>query len=126
MSKTEVPSLIYTHPNGIMVGLVRSYLESHDIRCDLKNEILSGGMGELAPIDCWQELHVSRVADRERAAQLVKVFREQQGDTDRKEHQKGQGPGDWLCRYCSELNGKNFELCWQCGRDSFSSYEQYD
>ena len=48
--------LIYTHPNPMLVGQVRSYLESHSIPTELKNDFLQGGVGELAPIDLWQEV----------------------------------------------------------------------
>ena len=122
-AKPLTKTLIYTHPNSIMVGLVKSYLESHSIATRTKNEILSGGMGELAPIDCWQELHVLRDSDHARAVELVQVFK-QQDTSHQREHEKGQQESDWTCKNCGEINGKNFELCWQCGRDNFSSYHE--
>lgn len=118
-------TLIYTHPNSIMVGLVKSYLDSHGIKTWTKNDILSGGMGELAPIDCWQELHLERDRDHVRACELMKVFNERRGQEHGEEFAKGQQETDWQCKYCNEINGKNFELCWNCQRDGFSSYHEH-
>jgi hypothetical protein len=38
----------------------------------------------------------------ERAQALLAVLDEQEGR-------------EWICQYCKESNGGNFEICWHCG-----------
>ena len=100
---------VYSHPNPMLVGQVRSYLESHGIVTETKNDLLQGGAGELAPIDLWQEVWIVNENDAARVEKLLKKLNENVGE-------------EWHCRYCEEINASTFELCWQCGKDNYSNY----
>jgi len=49
---------VYSAANFSLVGVFRSILEGNGIRCWIRNEYLSAGMGELPPIECWPQLCV--------------------------------------------------------------------
>lgn len=102
--------LVYTHPNSLLVGQNRGYLESHGIKTEVKNELLQGGAGELAPIDLWQEVWVVNERDYELATKLIQKLKEEMGK-------------EWRCRHCGEINASSFELCWNCSRDNYSNYD---
>jgi hypothetical protein len=43
---------VYSTVNISLVGVFQSILEGHGIRCWIKNENLSAGIGELPTIEC--------------------------------------------------------------------------
>jgi hypothetical protein len=49
---------VYSASNISLVSILQNILEGDGIRCWLKNEYLSAGMGELPPIECWPLLCV--------------------------------------------------------------------
>ena len=97
--------LVYTHPNSIVVAQARSAMELAGIDCALRNEYASGAIGELAPIDAWPELWVTKDRDFERATLLLE-----------KSHATIQ-EDDWKCEQCGSVSPATFELCWQCASE---------
>jgi hypothetical protein len=96
-------NLVYTHPNIIAVGQVRSAIELNDIKCVLRNEYASGAIGELAPIDAWPEVWVINDRDFERATSVIEA-----SNVAIKEP-------DWQCVRCNNHSPATFESCWHCG-----------
>jgi hypothetical protein len=87
--------------NQQLVHHAKNLLEAAGIRVLVRNQYLSGAMGELPPAECQAELWVMEERDYDKA---VAVF----------EAQAVSGP-DWTCRACGEVLGAQFTQCWRCG-----------
>ncbi len=87
------------------LGHYRDVLEQHGIACVLRNQHLSGALGELAVPWTRPELCVMRDEDEARAEQLIAELR---------------APADaaapWRCRPCGTDNDGEFAACWKCGQ----------
>jgi hypothetical protein len=86
------------------IGHLRNVLEQNGIPCIIKNEQLSGALGEVPFLECLPELWVVRDAEVERAERLLAELRRdvQTGDP-------------WRCAECGEENEGQFAVCWNCG-----------
>ena len=94
--------LIYTHPSIIAVTQVKNTLEAAGLECCLCNEYAAGAIGELAPIDAWPELWLTRDRDWQQASRLL-------------EQSDREADGlDWQCVDCGRQSPASFELCWHC------------
>jgi hypothetical protein len=82
----------------------RNVLEQDGIRCLIKNEQLSGALGELPFLECLPELWVLRDADAARAERVLKDLRRDDS-----------GGKSWSCPHCHEDNEAQFGVCWNCG-----------
>ena len=85
------------------VGHLKNILEQSGIDCLIKNEQLSGGLGEIPFLDCLPELWIIRDQDFLRAESLLKAtlnFHESEKS--------------WRCIDCGESNEGHFAVCWQC------------
>ena len=94
---------VYSAPNISLVSIVRSVLEGCSIRCWLKNEYLSAGVGDLPPIECWPQLCVED-ADFEDAKRIVE------------EAVANREMTTWRCVSCGESIEGQFTECWKCGQ----------
>ena len=95
---------VFSHPNSIVVGGMASLLGQARIETEIRNDILGGASGEIAPGETWVELWVTDESQAEAAALLIKQTLEQpEGE-------------EWVCRECQESNPATFELCWHCGQ----------
>ncbi|MEH6571025.1 MAG: DUF2007 domain-containing protein [Halioglobus sp.] len=94
--------LAYTHPNSIVVAQARSVLELAGIDCMLRNEFASGAIGELAPIDAWQEVWVVKDENHNRAVRLLE------------EAHTAVNEADWECALCGSASPATFDFCWHC------------
>lgn len=83
---------------------LRNLLEQQGIRCTIRNEQLSGALGELSFLDCLPEVWVLDDDDLERALEIVA----------RQRRPAASGPA-WRCRACGESNEGQFAACWHCG-----------
>lgn len=86
------------------IGHFRNVLEQNGIRCIVKNEQLSGALGEVPFLECMPELWVVRDGDLGRAEELLKALRRDET-----------GGAAWQCPQCSEQNESQFAACWNCG-----------
>jgi len=94
---------VYSASNMSLVSILQNVLEGHGIRCWIKNEFLSAGVGELPPIECWPQICVDddvfpeakRIVDE---ALSVKVMTA------------------WKCDSCGEELEGQFTDCWKCGK----------
>lgn len=94
----------FTADNIAEAGLMRSYLEQHDVPSILRNEHTSAVIGELPFVDNNPELWVEEF-HYARALELIKQIQQPVSAFQQ----------DWVCSNCGEESPGNFELCWQCG-----------
>ena len=90
---------IFGSYNQQLVHHARNLLEAAGIRVLVRNEYLSGAMGELPPAECQAELWVLDDSDERRAQEILS--------------QQVTG-ADWICT-CGETLGAQFTQCWRCG-----------
>lgn len=95
---------VYSASNVSLVSIIQNVLHGHGIRCWLKNEFLSAGMGELPPIECWPQLCVHD-EDFSEAKRIVE------------EALTPQETASWKCDSCGEVHEGQFTECWKCGKD---------
>jgi methyl coenzyme M reductase beta subunit len=88
----------------MILGSMSSALNQEGIETEIRNNILGGATGEIAPGDTWIELWVVNEAQAKAAMQRIKEIIEQP-ERD-----------DWLCKSCQESNPATFDVCWQCGK----------
>ena len=94
---------VYTADNIADAGLVRSFLEQHDIPATLRNEHTSAVIGDLPFVNSYPELWVADDLCGRAAELLLELRQSNNNNTEQ-----------WLCAKCQESNPGNFEICWQC------------
>ncbi len=85
-------------------GHIKNILQQAGIDCLIKNEQLSGGLGEIPFLDCLPELWILRNKDFERAQSLLKSS-----------CNANISGTPWGCMNCGEKNESHFAVCWKCG-----------
>lgn len=86
------------------IGHLRNVLEQAGIACVIRNEQLSGALGEIPFLDCLPELWVLDERQIDAAQGIIDELR----STD--------SPAEaWRCAHCGEANEGQFAQCWQCG-----------
>ena len=96
---------IYSADNLLMVEHVRALLAREGIATTIKNQYISGALGELPANECWPELWLVNESQRARAEALVAEYTAP----------APAAPG-WRCDGCGETIEGQFGQCWQCGR----------
>lgn len=86
------------------IGHFKNVLEQNGIHCLIKNEQLSGALGEVPFLECLPELWVLDEKDIERAESLIAELG--RDDT---------GGESWRCSNCDQENESQFAACWSCG-----------
>lgn len=96
---------VTTSQSIVTIHHYRNLLESEDIPCQVRNEILGGIAGEMPLTEVWPELWVINDIDYDRAKQLI--------DDDI----VAESPSEpWTCARCGEKNEGQFAACWKCGK----------
>jgi hypothetical protein len=90
--------------NSVELGFIKGMLEQDGIDCLVKNQNLSGALGEIPPLECWPELWVTDDRDFDVARKIV--------DTALAPPSNNKTP--WLCD-CGESIEAQFTACWSCG-----------
>lgn len=96
---------IYSSHDGLIINHLRNLLESIDICCQVKNEVLAGAVGELPSTECWPELWVVEDSQAAKAEEVI---------TAALCPDESAGPV-WSCPACGERIESQFTQCWQCG-----------
>ncbi len=86
-------------------GHVKAVLEQQGIGCFIRNEQLSGALGEVPFLECMPEVWVYDDDDEARARNVVR---------DVTSPSPAEAPA-WRCAACGERNEGHFAACWQCG-----------
>jgi ribosomal protein S27AE len=101
---------IFTAADPILVGHLRAVLEGENIGVLVKNEHLTGGIGDLPAIECWPELWVTDDHDVPRAERLLaELVTQTEQDVAGK---------NWQCPNCGETLEAQFTECWRCSDGS--------
>ncbi|APZ44029.1 DUF2007 domain-containing protein [Acidihalobacter ferrooxydans] len=95
---------VYAAPDSLSAGHVRNLLQQAGIDARLRNQYLTGGVGDLPVNECWPEVWVDD-SDELRALSLLAELKAQTARP---------GP-DWVCPQCGEVNEGQFSECWRCG-----------
>jgi hypothetical protein len=100
---------VYSAANISLVSMFKDILEQRGIKCWIRNEALSAGIGELPPIETWPQLCVDR-DDYSEAKHIVKetLAAKDIGIT-------------WKCDTCGEVIEGQFTECWNCGKSRLGS-----
>ena len=97
---------VYSAENSMEVGLIKGMLEQDGIACLVKNQNLSGAMGEIPPLECWPELWIADDNDLMRAKDIVySALRPGNNNT-----------APWNCSCGENIEGQ-FTACWKCGEE---------
>jgi len=63
---------VYSHPNSMILGSMSSALNEEGTETEIRNDILGGATGEIAPSETWVELWIVNEAKAEAARQRIK------------------------------------------------------
>ena len=99
---------VFSEPQPIFIHQLKDLLEEKGIACIIKNELLSGGVGELPPTEVWPELWIRDKVDQDPAERIVNDFL-----SSVKTESK-----IWTCRNCGENVEGSFNICWSCGSEA--------
>lgn len=92
---------VYSASNISLVSIFQSILEGHGIRCWIKNEFISAGIGEIPPIECWPQICVDDDVFPEAERIVANALSEKVMTA-------------WACPCGEEIEGQ-FTECWNCG-----------
>ncbi len=88
----------------LQVAHARNVLITAGIQCELRNQYLSGAMGDLPMIETWPQLYVDDADERFALSALARA--------------SAAAPGaPWICEACGEQSEPQFTQCWRCGAD---------
>ena len=99
---------IYSEPSPLFIYQLKVILEEKGIAAIIKNEFLSGGVGELPPTEVWPELWIVNKADQAPAKRVVDAFIQSTKSSTR----------NWICKRCGENIEGQFNVCWSCGKEN--------
>jgi len=94
-----------TNESIAYLGHIKNLLEQSGISCLIKNEQLSGGLGEIPFLECLPELWIVRDEQLAEAQSLLKEL----------QRHSPAAPA-WRCAKCGESNEGQFAACWHCGQ----------
>jgi len=95
---------IYSAESIVEISHLRNVLESAGIRCQIRNDRLSGAVGEIPFVECWPELWLVDERDALRAKGVLDA-----------EFARQARPGQsWTCEECGETIEGQFAECWRC------------
>ena len=97
---------VYSSENSMEVGLIKGMLEQDGIICLMKNQILSGALGEIPSHECWPELWITNDNDYELAMNIVDAALSHTPDD----------ISPWQCSCGEKIEGQ-FSACWKCGEE---------
>ena len=100
---------IFSSPNLVEIHHARNLLEAEGVRSFVRNELLSGAVGELPFNECQAELWIVDGSDAMRAERVLRegLVRDAGNGT------------PWQCA-CGEMLEAQFGQCWRCGRQPSS------
>lgn len=98
--------LLHSSADIPLIGHLQSVLENRGIGCWIKNQVLSAGMGELPPNECWPQLWLHHDEDYKNAMEIISPII---SPSQTKQ-------ASWECDCGEKLEGQ-FEICWNCGNE---------
>jgi len=88
-----------------MVGIIKAALEGQGIECKVKNENLTGALGELPFTETWPELWI---VDELKGKEAMSIVEKILYDSPTRQE-------TWACKSCGEIIEGQFSECWNCG-----------
>ncbi|GAB2993688.1 putative signal transducing protein [Psychrosphaera aestuarii] len=95
---------VYQCSNTLELQPFIETLKRLDIKHLIKNEYISGAIGELPFTEAWPQIWVLNDND---VAEAKAACRATETDIN-------SDKPDWDCSHCGETNHASFEFCWQC------------
>jgi len=96
---------VASHESLAHLGHLKNVLEQSGITCLLRNEQLSGALGEIPFLECLPELWIVHDDQLGAAESLLEEL-----------GRAGAAAPAWRCEACGESNEGQFAACWSCGR----------
>jgi hypothetical protein len=90
-----------------MAAMYQELLSREGIKCLVKNDRLSAGIGEIPFVECFPELWLIDDEVYPRARLLLDAWMAQT---------TGNEDEAWICSHCQEQVAQQFEACWNCSR----------
>ena len=101
---------IYRANSILEANVVKGLLTGEQIEVILQGEHLIGAIGELPPTDVTIGVMI-HTYKQVVGAMIIDQYLKNQMATQNTDD-------DWYCRGCGESNTTQFEICWNCQRDS--------
>jgi hypothetical protein len=98
---------LHTAADLVSIAHLKNILEAHGIACYVRNQFLSGALGEIPAFECWPQLWIVHGGDLLRARALLSDFLEQP---------PAHMEQPWDCSRCGERVEGQFGQCWNCGQ----------
>jgi hypothetical protein len=95
--------MVHTAESAIEIAHLRNLLENEGIACIVRNDRLSGVIGEIPFVECWPQLWIREHGQELRARGLI--------DAALRPPQQGEA---WTCERCGERVEAQFSECWNC------------
>lgn len=89
------------HP--LQAAIWAGTLRAAGIRCEVRNTVLSGALGEIPFLECAPQLWVLDDGDEGLAREVLRQLQEPTAGA------------PWRCAACGEESGPQFGACWNCG-----------
>jgi hypothetical protein len=86
----------------IQVAHARNVLLAAGIPSELRNQYLSGALGDLPMLETWPQLFVEDSDEQAALRALARAVTAPIG-------------ASWTCEHCGELLEPQFTSCWRCG-----------
>jgi len=93
---------VYRAATLIEVAHARNVLLTAGIGCELRNQYLSGALGDLPMMETWPQLYVDDGDERFALSVLARADTPPTGVA-------------WVCSECRESLEPQFTHCWRCG-----------
>lgn len=94
---------LFASADRLIVGHLAAALEDSHIPCVVRNQFLSGAVGELPVNEAWPEIWVMDERDLPKAKEVLQDLLG-----------AGQRSSHWRC-ICGEQLESQFTQCWDCG-----------
>lgn len=94
---------VYSTETVTLAWNVKNLLEGIDIPCEVRNEFLVSGSGELPINDCLPEVWIYNDEDLAEASKIIENL-----------NAEPENALEWTCPNCDELNEGQFSICWKC------------
>lgn len=98
---------VFSSESIVQVSHVRNLLQTAGIACEIRNDRLSGALGEIPFVECWPELWVVDERDLPQARSLIQ----------RELSQPPEPLSSWCCEVCGEEIEGQFAECWRCAAE---------
>ncbi|MEX0952078.1 MAG: DUF2007 domain-containing protein [Gammaproteobacteria bacterium] len=98
---------VYVNENRMLAGYALGILESHNIEAFMKNDHLTGGIGELPVNECWPEVWIQDDSCYEQALGIINDLLDET-----------RSASAWRCPNCNEQVEGQFGECWNCGAEA--------